>query len=144
MHHAVGFFLFILVNSICFRTCQFINVEEPPSQYLNSKNPVPWKKYIFQRIPMWWWAVSALFILSKLVFLSVMVLCGCYVNSIVSLCDPMDCSLPGFSVHGILQARILEWVEIPFFRDLPNPGIEPTPPVLRADSVPSEPPGKSK
>ena len=27
-------------------------------------------------------------------------------------CDPMDCSLPGSSVHGILQARILEWVEV--------------------------------
>ena len=32
------------------------------------------------------------------------------------LCDPMDCSLPGSSVHGILQARILERVAIPFFR----------------------------
>ena len=30
------------------------------------------------------------------------------------LCDPMDCSLPGFSVHGILQARTLEWVAISF------------------------------
>ena len=32
------------------------------------------------------------------------------------LCDPIDCSLPGSSVHGILQARILEWVPIPFSR----------------------------
>ena len=32
----------------------------------------------------------------------------------LTLCDPMDCSLPGFSVHGILQARILEWVGISF------------------------------
>ena len=31
-----------------------------------------------------------------------------------TLCDPVDCSLPGFSVHGILQARILERVTIPF------------------------------
>ena len=31
-----------------------------------------------------------------------------------TLCDPMDCSPPGSSVHGILQARILEWVSIPF------------------------------
>ena len=37
--------------------------------------------------------------------------------SAVSDCDPMDCSLPGSSVHGILQARILEWVAIPFSRD---------------------------
>jgi len=41
-------------------------------------------------ISWWWW-------------------CSC---SVVSLCDPMDCSPPGSSVHGILQARILEWVAI--------------------------------
>ena len=35
-------------------------------------------------------------------------------QSCPTLCDPMDCSLPGFSVHGILQARILEWVAISF------------------------------
>ena len=33
-------------------------------------------------------------------------------QSCPTLCDPMDCSLPGFSVHGIFQARILEWVAI--------------------------------
>ena len=32
----------------------------------------------------------------------------------LTLCDPMDCSLPGSSVHGLLQARILEWVAISF------------------------------
>ena len=37
-------------------------------------------------------------------------------QSCPTLCNPMDCSLPGFSVHGILQARILEWVAIPFSR----------------------------
>ena len=35
----------------------------------------------------------------------------------LTLCDPMDCRLPGSSVHGIFQARILEWVAISFFRD---------------------------
>ena len=39
-----------------------------------------------------------------------------------TLCEPMDRSLPGYSVHGILQARILEWVVAP--GDLPNPEIE--------------------
>ena len=34
----------------------------------------------------------------------------------LTLCDPTNCSLPGFSVHGILQARILEWTAIPFSR----------------------------
>ena len=37
----------------------------------------------------------------------------------------MGCSLPGSSVHGISQARILEWVVISFSGDLPNPGIKP-------------------
>ena len=41
------------------------------------------------------------------------------------ICDPMDCSPPGSSVHGILQAGILEWVAIPSPGDLPDPGIEP-------------------
>ena len=34
----------------------------------------------------------------------------------LTLCNPMDCSLPGFSVHGIFQARILEWVAMPSSR----------------------------
>ena len=37
-------------------------------------------------------------------------------QSCPTFCDPMDCSLPGSSVHGIFQARILEWVAISFFR----------------------------
>ena len=60
-----------------------------------------------------------------------------------TLCDPMDCTLPGSSVHGILQAGILEWVfPFPSPGDLPNLGIEPRSPTLQADSLPSEPPGK--
>ena len=37
-------------------------------------------------------------------------------QSCPTLCDPMDCSLPGFSVHGIFQAKVLEWVAIAFSR----------------------------
>ena len=37
-------------------------------------------------------------------------------QSCLTLCDPVDCSLPGFSVHGIFQARVLEWVSISFSR----------------------------
>ena len=43
----------------------------------------------------------------------------------LTLCDPLDCSLPGSSVHGILQARIVEWVAIPSSRGSSHPGIEP-------------------
>ena len=47
-----------------------------------------------------------------------------------------------YTVHGILQARILEWVAFPFSGDLPNPGIEPRAQALQADSLPAEPQGK--
>ena len=43
----------------------------------------------------------------------------------LQLCDPMDCSPLGSSVHGILQARILEWVAMPSSGELPDLGIEP-------------------
>ena len=44
-----------------------------------------------------------------------------------SLCDPMDCSLPGSSVHGTLQARILEWGAISFSRGIfPTQGLNPS------------------
>ena len=39
-----------------------------------------------------------------------------------ALCDPMDCSLPGSSVYGIFQARVLEWVAISFSRGSSRPG----------------------
>ena len=61
-----------------------------------------------------------------------------------TLCNPMDCSPPGSSVHRILQARILEWGAISSSGDLPNPGIEPGSPALQADSLPREPPRKPK
>ena len=44
------------------------------------------------------------------------IVCVKSLQSRVSLCNPMDCSPPGLSVHGILQARILEWVAMPFSR----------------------------
>ena len=45
-------------------------------------------------------------------------------QSCPTLCNPMDCSPPGSSVHGIFQARILESVAISYSSGLPNPGIE--------------------
>ena len=49
-----------------------------------------------------------------------------------TLCDPMDYSPPGSSIHGILQARILEWVAVPSPEHHPYPGIEPMSPVASA------------
>ena len=57
-------------------------------------------------------------------------------QSCVTLHDPMDYSPPGSYVHGIFQARILEWVAIFFSRDLPNPGMKPTYPALAGGLLP--------
>ena len=57
----------------------------------------------------------------------------------LTLCNPMDCSLPDSSVHGTLQARILEWVAFPSPGDLPDSRIEPVSPELQTVSLPAEP-----
>jgi len=54
----------------------------------------------------------------------------------------MDCSPPGSPVHGVFQARILEWVAMPSSRDLPDPGTKPESPGLlhwQADSTTAPP-----
>ena len=66
-------------------------------------------------------------------------------QSCPALGDPVDWSPPGSSVHGISQARIPEWVAIPYPGDLPNLGIEPTSlefPVLADEFFIAAPPGK--
>ena len=42
---------------------------------------------------------------------------GGLVKAMTNSCDPMDCSLPGFSVHGISQAKVLMWIAISFSRE---------------------------
>ena len=83
-----------------------------PSVYLLWRNvyldllPIIWLGHLFV---FWYWLVwtICMWVLVTL--------------SHVWFCDPMDCSLPGFSVHRILQARILEWVDIPFSRGPSQP-----------------------
>ena len=58
-------------------------------------------------------------------------------QSCPTLCDPMD-----YTVHGILQARILEWVDVPFSRGPSWPGIKLRFPALQVDSWPAELLGK--
>ena len=63
--------------------------------------------------------------------------CAKSLQSCLTLCGPMDCSPPGSSVHGVLQARILGGLPSPPPGDLPNAGIKtvsPAIPVLQADS----------
>ena len=60
-------------------------------------------------------------------------LCVCvYMLSCLTFCGPMDYSLAGSSVHGILQARILEWLPFPPLGDLTDLGIKPESPVFPA------------
>ena len=68
--------------------------------------------------------------ISILVLVHVILLSACarakLFQSCPALCDSTDCSTAGSSVHGILQARILEWVALPFSRGSSQPWIEPT------------------
>ena len=61
-------------------------------------------------------------------------------KSCSTLCDSVDCNLPGSSIDGILQARILEQVTIPFSRG----SSQPRPPALQADSLTFVSPAKPK
>ena len=63
-------------------------------------------------------------------------------QSCLTLCGFVDCSLLGSSVLGILQARLPGWVTVPYSRDLPDSGIEPTSPALAGGFFTTEPLGK--
>ena len=58
-------------------------------------------------------------------------------QSCPALWEPKD-----YTVHGILQASLLDWEPFPYPGDPPNPGIEPRSPTLQVDSLPAKPPGK--
>ena len=73
-----------------------------------------------------------------------MCVCVLVTQLCLTLCNPMDCSQPDSSVHGVLQARILKWVVIPFSRGSSWPRDQTRSPTLQADSLLSEPPGKPK
>ena len=70
--------------------------------------------------------------------------CVLVAQSCPTLCNHIDCNPSGSSVHEILQARILEWVNIPFSRgsSWPKDQVEPGSIELQVDYLPSGPPGK--
>ena len=70
-----------------------------------------------ERMPLPTYSPTKVCLVKAMVFPIVMYRCeGEVAQPCPTLCDPVDCSLPGFSIHGILQARILEWVTISFSR----------------------------
>ena len=70
---------------------------------------------------IWWGKCRCIWESVNIVSLTKMWMRMHVAQSCPTLCDPMDCSLPGFSIHGILQARILEWVIISFSRGSSQP-----------------------
>ena len=64
-------------------------------------------------------------------------ICVLVAQSCPTLCDPMDCSRPGPSVHGTFQQEYWNWLLFSYLGNLPDPGIEPTYPALQADLLPS-------
>jgi len=73
----------------------------------------------------------------SLFFTSVKVKSESVTQTCLTLCDSMD-----YTVRGILQAGILDWIAFPFSRESSQPGIEPRSPTLQTDSLPAEPQGK--
>ena len=71
-----------------------------------------------------------------------MLFCHCCLVAMSSLTlkDPMNCSLPVFSLHGIFQTRIWEWLPFPSLEDLPDPGIKPASLALVGSFFATEPP----
>ena len=69
--------------------------------------------YVVLKLSVWWLLMNHLIYEPSV--------CAKSLQLCLTLCDPMDCSLPDSSVRGILQARILEWIAIPFSRESSQP-----------------------
>ena len=119
----VFFFSFLLPNKLT------LQLQNEPAPYL-----IPTSYYWFQS-----------FIKHLLIHPTYSLNVVCHVLSYVRLCDPMDCSPPGSSVHGIFQARILEWGATPSSKGSSHPGFEHLRCLLHCKwiSLSTEPLGKS-
>ena len=73
-----------------------------------------WMNVVASYVCLWWWGRSHITIC--VLFLQVLSKWVWVARSCLTLCDDMDCSLPGSSVHGIFQTRIFEWVAMPSSR----------------------------
>ena len=108
-----------MAKSPPFPSVRGCHSEPEELKFLQMSGPV-WCAYIL----VWRILAGNLESCSGLLWCSSSHLCMLSLFSRVRLCDPVYCSSPGSSVHGILQARILEWVAISSSRDLPDPGVE--------------------
>ena len=86
-----------------------------------------WSRSLLCHVHDAWFQGSCRYVLfTQLVMESKMCMLAKTLRSCLTLCDPMDCSLTGSSSHGILQARILKWVAMPFLQGIfPTQGSNP-------------------
>ena len=140
------FFILHLPHSFCssFSSCAFPSLFPSPSlSSFVSTSP----SYSAASPPLSLFAPFSLFspsLSSSTLYPVCICLHACVLNcfSCVQLCaTPVDCSLLGFSVCGILPARIMEWIACPTLGDLPNPAIQLTL-HWQSSSLPLAPPGK--
>ena len=97
---------------------------------------------VIQYYPFTW---VIIYYISMDIFILIYMLCSAkLLQSCPTLSDPMDCSSPGSFVHGVLQARILEWVAMPSSREIfPTQGSNPwLLQLMLCRPITAEPPGK--
>ena len=93
------------------------SAHKPGGLHLNSHPTIFWLGWLY----FWYWDAWAICIFWRIITLSVKESESEVAQSCPTLCDPMDCNLPGSSIHGIFQARTLEWVAISFSRRSSQP-----------------------
>ena len=144
-HFLIGLFGFLILS---FLSCLYI-WRLIPCQLLHLQVVSPILRVVFPSYDFLLWKSLFIYLFwLHWVFTAVhgisLVMVMLVAQSCLTFRDSMDCSLPGSSIHGIFQARILEWVVIPFSRGSSNPEIEPWSPALQAYSLPTEPPRKPR
>ena len=110
----------LLSSSMANSTAYLSHISDLPSKFFWVQGEQPQTSFLLHDVLHWLDSHQ----ISEALQLSVCVcVCVCVwiTQSCLTLCDPTNCSPPGFSVHGILQARILEWIAIPFSRGSSQP-----------------------
>ena len=105
----------ILISLILFSSLLHLF---PPFYLPPHLSALLYQLFYCQFLPECFYSVIALFIIDQLFFISSE---NEVAQSCLILCDPMDCSLSGSSVHGIFQAIVLEWIAISFSRASSQP-----------------------
>ena len=121
-------------------TSQYVHTHTHTHTHIS---PPPWASLLLQPPPSLLSGSSQSFRLSSLCYTSTSLFCAQSLQSRLMVCDPIDSSPPGFSVHGIFQARILEWVAISFSRGSSQPRDQTHVSCIAGRFFTTKPPGNS-